>query len=242
MSNTNVFKNLQAIQIEKPVDKIINQLKDLITSGQLKPGDRLPAERLLSEKFGVGRSYIREAIMKLEFYGLIKTSPQSGTYVSGLSLKLMDSIISDIVKFNKNDFDSMMEGRYHLEISAAKLAASRRTEDDILLMKDALKDFDAKVLSDQNAVDDDMLFHIRLAGATKNTFIESMLLVLIPDLIRNINDKEVCDVDISHQAITEHHHILDAIINQDVEAAENAMRTHLRKYSNTAISNSSIAF
>lgn len=240
MSTINVLKSLKAIEIEKPVDKIINQLKDLITSGQLKPGDRLPAERLLSERFGVGRGYIREAIMKLEFYGLIKTSPQSGTYVSGLSLKVMDSIISDIVKFNKNDFDSMMEGRYYLEINAVKLAALRRTEEDIVLMEDALKDFDTKVINNQNAVDDDMLFHIRLAGATKNTFIESMLLVLIPDLIKNINDKEVCDGDKSHQAIDEHHQILDAIIRQDVEAAENAMRNHLKKYANPAIANNNV--
>ena len=100
-----LIENITAIQMESPVDKIIGQLKQLITSGQLKPNDRLPAERVLSEKFGVGRGYIREAILKLEFYGLLKTNPQSGTYVAGLSINVIDSIISDIIKFNKDDFN-----------------------------------------------------------------------------------------------------------------------------------------
>jgi len=81
------FSNIEAIVIENPVDKIINQIKILISSAQLKPGNRLPSERLLAERFGVGRGYIREAILKLEFYGLLKTSPQIGTYVSGFSIK-----------------------------------------------------------------------------------------------------------------------------------------------------------
>ena len=83
------IETIKSIEVESPVDKIIGQLKQLITSGQLQPGDRLPAERILAEKFGVGRSYVREAILKLEFYGLLRTNPQSGTYVSGLSIKVL---------------------------------------------------------------------------------------------------------------------------------------------------------
>ncbi len=70
-----VFENIETIKIENPVDNIIKQIKAPITSGQLKSGDRLPAERLLAERFGVGRGYIREAILKLQFYGLLKTTP-----------------------------------------------------------------------------------------------------------------------------------------------------------------------
>ena len=72
MEKSGVFKNIEAIVIENPVDKIIRQIKLLISSGQLKPGDRLPAERILAERFGVGRGYIREVILKLEFYSLLK--------------------------------------------------------------------------------------------------------------------------------------------------------------------------
>ncbi len=228
MENTNVFDNIETIKIETPVDKIINQLRNLIGSGQLKPGDRLPAERVLAERFGVGRGYIREAILKLEFYGLLKTSPQSGTYVAGLSIKIMDSIFTDIISFNKDDFGSLIEARYYTEINAARLAAERRTEADLTEMKDALAEFDAKINSGKEAIEEDLLFHIKIAGATKNTVIESMILILIPDLI---NLKTLMGLDIHKEknyTIAQHHKILKAITKQDAVAAGKAMGEHLQ--------------
>ena len=73
-----MLDNFNKIKIESPVEIIIRQIRNLISSGQLKSGDRLPPERKLAEKLGVGRSHIRDAIRKLEFYGILKTLPQSG--------------------------------------------------------------------------------------------------------------------------------------------------------------------
>ena len=84
-----MLENFQKIIVEKPVDKIINQIRTLIISGELKPGDKLPPERRLAEKFGVSRGPVREAIQKLEFYGILKTQPQSGTLVAGIGLSLI---------------------------------------------------------------------------------------------------------------------------------------------------------
>ncbi|RME34565.1 MAG: FadR family transcriptional regulator, partial [Deltaproteobacteria bacterium] len=71
--SNNLLDNFREIEIESPVDKIIRQIRDLISGGHLKPGDRLPPERQLAEKLGVGRTHVREAIRKLEFYGILKT-------------------------------------------------------------------------------------------------------------------------------------------------------------------------
>lgn len=228
MEAIKAFDSIETIKIESPVDLIIKQLRFLISSGQLKPGDRLPAERVLAERFGVGRGYVREAILKLEFYGLLKTSPQSGTYVAGLGLKILDSIFTDIVNFNKEDFASLIEGRYYLEVNAARLAAERRTQPDLDKMSEALAEYDAIMMNGQSAVEEDMLFHIRIAGATKNTVIESMILILIPDLIKNIVEKNICHND-KDQRIAEHHRLLDAITRQDVEEAGQAMADHLQE-------------
>ncbi|AMP98563.1 GntR family transcriptional regulator [Pedobacter cryoconitis] len=221
------IETIKSIELETPVDKIIGQLKQLITSGQLQPGDRLPAERILAEKFGVGRSYVREAILKLEFYGLLKTNPQSGTYVAGLSIKVLDSIITDIIKFNKEDFNALLEARYYLELDAVKLAAERRTEKDLESLKEALMDYEAKVNANQNAVEEDMIFHIRIAKASKNSVIESMILILIPDLIKSIVENKICGDNRGKLAIEEHRKILKAIVDQDIDAAENAVAAHL---------------
>jgi GntR family transcriptional regulator, transcriptional repressor for pyruvate dehydrogenase complex len=223
------FQNIEAIKIESTADKIIRQLRNLISTGQLKPGDRLPAERVLAERFGVGRGYIREAILKLEFYGLLKTSPQSGTYVSGFSLKILDSIFSDIVNFNKEDFASLIEARYHLEINSARLAAERRTADDIEQMSKALKEYDSKFVKGEIAVDEDLLFHIKIASATKNTVIESMILILVPDLIKIINLIDRGESRNKKYAVVQHHKVLDAIIDRDGDAAGEAMAEHLKE-------------
>jgi GntR family transcriptional repressor for pyruvate dehydrogenase complex len=228
MEKLEAFDNITTIKIESPVDIIIGQLKNLIATGQLKPGDRLPAERLLAERFGVGRGYIREAILKLEFYGLLKTSPQSGTYVAGFSIKIIDSIFADIINFNKNDFASLIEARYYMEINAAKLAAERRTDEDIVQMQDALREFDNKINTGNEAIEEDLLFHIKIAGATKNSVIESMIIILIPELIKL---KKLLGLDIDREKnyiIDAHHKILNAILNKDSEAAGMAMAEHLQ--------------
>ena len=222
-----LIDNIQAIQVESPVDKIIRQLKQLIVSGQLKPGDRLPAERALSEKFGVGRSYVREAILKLEFYGLLKTNPQSGTYVSGLSIKVIDSLITDIIKFNKDDFSAMVEARYYLELDSVRLAAERKSLEDIEAIEQAMNDYEAKVNNGESAVEEDMLFHVMIARATKNSVIESMILNLIPDLIKHITENKICGDNRGKAAVEEHKAIFEALKAGDIDAAENAMAGHL---------------
>jgi GntR family transcriptional repressor for pyruvate dehydrogenase complex len=227
MDTADIIQSIKSIEVESPTDKIIQQLKQLIVSGQLKPGDRLPAERVLAEKLGVGRSYVREAIRKLEFFGLLKTSPQSGTYVSGYSIKMIEGVLTDIINFNKDDFSALIEARYYMEINAARLAAMRRTGEDLALIRSAVEDYDLKVNNKQDAIQEDMFIHLRIANATKNSVFESMLLMLLPDIIRNIVEKKICGDNRGLRAMAEHHEILQAIADQDADAAGAAMAAHL---------------
>ena len=111
---------------------IISKIKDLINLKNLEPGDKLPSERMLSEKFEVSRSNVREAIQKLEFYGLLRSIPQSGTFVANIGVIAMNGMIEDILRLDEPDFKSLVETRILLELKTARLAAIRRTEDDLL--------------------------------------------------------------------------------------------------------------
>jgi GntR family transcriptional repressor for pyruvate dehydrogenase complex len=227
MESSNIIETFTAIKVETPVDKIIRQLRQLISTGQLKPGDKLPAERILAERFGVGRGYVREAILKLEFYGLLKTTPQSGTYVAGLSIKILETLLGDVINLNKDDFGALVEARYFMELNSVKLAAQRRTDTDLAEIEAALIDHERKVSRGVSSFEEDMVFHIKIAAATKNQVIESMMLIVVPDLIRTIVENNVCGADRSTRAIADHKNILDAIALQDVAAAEAAMHVHL---------------
>ena len=116
---------------ENASNLIISKIRDWINYKNLEPGDKLPSERQLSEKFGVSRSAIREAIQKLEFYGLLKSMPQSGTFVTDIGTTALNGMIEDIVSLESPDFKSLVETRILLELKTVKLAAIRRTEEDM---------------------------------------------------------------------------------------------------------------
>jgi len=129
-----MLENLQKIHIENPVDLIITQIKDLISSGTIKPGEKLPPERKLAEHFGVSRGQVREAITKLQLYGIVKVQPQSGTTVNGIGIVALEGLITDILELEQSDFKSLVETRILLETEAARLAAVNCTADDLVQM------------------------------------------------------------------------------------------------------------
>lgn len=222
-----MLNSLQKIKIEKPVDKIIDQIRTLITSGDLKPGDKLPPERKLAEHLGVGRGPVRDAIRKLEFYGILRTLPQSGTVVAGIGLTAIEGLITDVLRLEPSDFGSLVETRVILEVNAAKLAAVRRSADDIIILQNALKGYEEKIEQGTAAVEEDLLFHLKIAEASKNRALKSLMMIITPDIVKSFIDLKVCSSDRFKKTVKEHHEIINHIIDQNPEAAGEAMRKHL---------------
>ncbi len=224
----NMLKNFQEIAVETPVDKIIGQIRGLISSGQLKPGDRLPSERKLAEKLGVGRTHVRDAIAKLEFYGILKTLPQSGTIVEGIGITALEGLITDVLKLEESEFSDLVETRVLLETQAARTAALRRTTEDIINMKNALDAYEAKVKNGLPAVEEDLLFHLTIAEAGRNTVLKSLMLIITPDIVKNFTKLDVCKDGRFYRSLEEHKVILEFIVNQKPELAAKAMEEHLQ--------------
>ncbi len=228
MPESDFLRNFEEIEIETPVDKIVRQIHSLITSGQLKPGDRLPPERKLAEKLGVGRTSVRDAIRKLEFYGILKTLPQSGTIVAGTGIAALEGVISNVLKIENSDFAALVETRVLLETHAAALAAQRRTSDDIVNIQNALDAYARKVESGDQAVEEDLMFHLKIAEASKNTVLKSLMLIITPDIVNSFIKLDICKDGRFNLAMEEHQLILNHIINQDAELAAQAMEEHLK--------------
>ena len=172
-----MLENLKKTEISSPVDFIIHQIRTLISSGELKPGERLPSERKLAEQLGKSRGQVREALSKLEFYGILKTVPQSGTVVTGIGIVALEGLITDVLKLEESDFHSLVETRVTLETRAAYLAAQRRSSDDIVVMANALEAYERKILNNQEAVEEDLMFHIKIAEASKNIVLKSLMML-----------------------------------------------------------------
>jgi len=222
-----MLDSFSKIQIESPVDKIVEQIKGLVDTGELVSGQRLPSERALAVHLNVGRSYVRDAIKKLEFFGVLRTSPQSGTYVVGVGVNALQGLISDVLSFEGHEFNSLLETRMLIECESASLAAIRRTDQDIAELQEAFNQHKAILESGKTSVEVDLLFHVKIAEASKNTVLQSLMMIITPDIIKRYDELNICQGDDIQKPLLEHQQILDCIIAKDALGANSAMATHL---------------
>ena len=213
---------------KKTQDSIIINIRNLINYKNLEPGDKLPSERMLSEKFEVSRSNVREAIQKLEFYGLLKSIPQSGTFVANIGVIAMNGMIEDILRLEDSDFKSLVETRILLELKTVRLAALRRSDKNLVQLKKALDAYEDKAKKGEDAVQEDLLFHLAIAKACGNSTINTYMLIITPEIITNFKKHHVCDDSQSFQAIQEHKDIYNAIVNQNPKEAKEKMKIHFK--------------
>lgn len=209
--------------------QVIFKIRNLINNKNLEPGDKLPSERMLSEKFEVTRSTIREAIQKLEFYGLLKSIPQSGTFVAEIGVVAINGMIDDILRLEDPDFKSLVETRILLELKTVRLAAIKRTDQDLKTLKEALEAHAAKVENGEDAVQENLLFHLAIAKASGNSTMNTFMLIITPEIITNFEKYHVCGEELSHLGIQEHRLIYEAIKEQNPQLAKERMKTHFKE-------------
>ena len=215
-------------EIQSTKKMIISSLKDLINFKNLEPGDKLPSERMLSEKFNVSRGNLRDALQTLEYYGLVKSIPQSGTFVADIGITALNGMIDDILSLPVPSFKELVEARIFLELKGVKLAAIRRTTDDLIRMEKALIAYSDKVNAGEDAVQEDLLFHLAIARASGNPTLNTFMLKITPEIINNFEKHHVCDKDTAFIGIQEHNAIIDAIRDNDPDAAKDAMKKHFK--------------
>lgn len=206
-------------------DQVITKIKELINSGVLKPGDRLPAERKMAADFGFGRAQVREALHKLEFYGIIKTLPQSGSVINRLDITALDGLIMDVINLQDYDFFSLVETRILLEEKSIGMCAERRTKDDLVMIEKAHDNF-VKYWDSEDRVSYDFAFHRAIAEASHNPVVKAMLLIITPDILHVYNKERFCAP--SKTVVEEHIAMLDAIRQKDSGKASGLMRQHMQ--------------
>ncbi len=209
-------------------NEIVGKIRDYINFKNLEPGDKLPSERMLSERFGISRNNLRDAIQALEFYGILESIPQSGTYIANIGGVALNGMISDILSLDDPDFKSLVETRILLELKAAKLAALRRTEAQLSHMKGTLEAYTQKVLQGEDAVQEDLLFHLAIAKASGNSTMNTFMLTITPEIIINFAKYHVCDENQAFVGIDEHKAIYEAIKDMNPQLAKQMMKLHFR--------------
>ena len=209
---------------------VICKIRDLINAKNLGRGDKLPSERVMSEKFDVKRNHIREAIRKLEFYGVLKSMSQSGTFLA-IGLTGFNGIVNEIVSLDAPSFNELVETRISLELKVVRLASQRRTDSDLKHIRETLNTFKTKIIDGDDYLEEDLLFHLAIAKASKNNTMVSLMLLLIPPMLKTYERDTVCEGDQVISEIKKHEDIYLAIESKDSELATKMMKEHFFKLS-----------
>lgn len=226
--NLDILSKNENQEITTRVKKIISQISELINRKHLQPGDKLPAERILAEQFGVSRRSIRAAILKLESYGILISMPQSGTFVANIGSIAMNGMINDILSLGLPNFKSLVETRILLELKAVRLAAKRRSESDLIRIKEALEAHEAKLVSGEDAVQEDLLFHLAIAKAGGNVTINQIMIGITPQIIVEFKKYHTDYNSLDALRILEHKEIYEAIKDQNPKLAKKTMKNHFK--------------
>lgn len=219
-------KAFRVVRKTRVSEEIIGQVRDLITSGRLKVGDRLPAERELAATLHVGRSTVREAIRAMESLGILEARPGEGTFlVSNPSEQQPDPVTANAFKSWENQ-RKLFEVRMVIEPDLAALAARRASFEQIVRMRTILQEQEAMVKRGETGIKSDTGFHFLLAEAAGND-----ILVRIMDSLMNLlHETREATLNTGGRPIRsmkQHRAILRAIESRDPVAAERRMREHI---------------
>lgn len=211
--------------------ELVESIGQRIRDGQLAAGDKLPTEAEIMTEFGVSRTVVREALSKLQAGGQVETRHGVGTFVVGAGEGGNFRIVPEQVE-TLRDVVAVLELRIGLEAEAAALAATRRSDANLLALRGSLAAFAQALADDTDAVVPDMHFHMEVARATQNQHFAELMGYLGTMLIprARVNSARLAGEgrrEYLQRVHAEHESIVNAIANRDPEAARAAMRTHL---------------
>jgi DNA-binding FadR family transcriptional regulator len=216
---------------ERVSQHIVDQIKSLLRDGKLVPGDRLPSERELCERFGVSRVTVREALRVLEAGGLIqiRVGARGGAFFTSPTAARLGEGLADLLQLSPLTAADVTEARMVFELGIIPYAVERATAEDIADLQVLVKEAEQALKNDAYTMDMSAAFHTRLASCTHNPAIEMLVQSFHGPLLMSLNEARVNAPLMGRKGTTEHGQLVKAIEQRDVEAAMKVMKTHLQR-------------
>ncbi len=217
------------ISVPKPHDVLANHLRDGILRGEIAEGDALPSERELVDQTGLTRGAVREALKTLSVEGLVQTRHGrfGGSVVTLPGQESMTTAINRFVQGRKLSLRTLQETRDALEPFLARLAAERRTEEDLRELKSLHDDLVAAVSNFQEFSSLNVKWHNAVAKASGNELLAAVLYSIAHGVHIATSMEEYDTMETRKQVIHIHARINDAIAAGNADLAERGMRQHM---------------
>jgi GntR family transcriptional regulator, transcriptional repressor for pyruvate dehydrogenase complex len=218
-------RSFRPVRRSQLVDEVIAQLRLRISSGDLKVGDRLPAEAVLVSELGVGRTTLREAVRVLEHAGLFEVRQGSGTY-----LRSITDTDTFAPKLRHARVLEVLDVRRALEIEMTRMAAAYRTDAALVAIRDALDRMRRGMeSSDERAfINAEMEVYRVIAAGTQNSIMIEIY-VLFSEALRLALTQIVAIPGVMPDCLSRHEQLFKAIAARDVERAEAVVKAHLER-------------
>jgi GntR family transcriptional repressor for pyruvate dehydrogenase complex len=207
-------------------DRAAEEILDMVISGGLRPGERLPPERELCERLGVSRTVVREALNLVEARGLVSIEHGRGAVVSGGEPRAVRDTLGLLLRVKPKTLWELLEMRGILEVEVAGLAADRAGPEDVEGMRLQVEKMRGSIGAPEGYVDADVEFHALLARAARNGVLLTMLDPVV-DLLRASRRVSAARPGNAQRALVEHERILGRVEVGDAEGARREMRAHL---------------
>ena len=220
-----VSPKFKPIKQEKISTKIAEQIKTLINSGELKPGDALPPERELVKVFHVSRASLREALNTLAGMGFLEMSQKHRTIVKSLASGRITDPLHHLLREDVQTVFELIEVRKAVETWSAYHAAKRATADDIARLEKSVESMRLKIEQDISVVEDDANFHLAISEATHNK-IQTHLMFSIYDILKESLGRYYESIKMK-DVYEQHCKVVDAIKKRDAALASRRMHEHL---------------
>jgi GntR family transcriptional repressor for pyruvate dehydrogenase complex len=208
------------------VDDTADKIRQMIFSGEIKPGELLPSRKELAEQFDVGISTIHEAVQSLSTVGLVESRPGKGTWVrhDALESVIHPSIITN--RFGEIDADTIYEARLFIEVALAELAARKATPEDVERIWAALSEAHEVIADDEDFVGADWDFHLAIAEAAHNELLQAFY-HLARELLLDFIEDAISLPNVKEEATEYHVAQAQAIEQHDPQKARQAALDHM---------------
>jgi GntR family transcriptional regulator, transcriptional repressor for pyruvate dehydrogenase complex len=225
------FAALRPLKRSRLFEDLVERLGQLVGEAGMAPGDRFPPERELSERLGVSRTSIRQAMVVLQSQGFVDVRHGEGVFLrrsQGFG-ELLPRLLE-----RRRRLPEVFEAREALEVKLAELAAVRRGRNDLAAMRRALRRMTDEVAAGGTGIEGDTEFHDAIAAAARNKVLEHVIGGLA-DAIRESHEESLAEPGRPRESIEAHRRILSAIEERSPQRAAETMRDHLRVVADVAL-------
>jgi GntR family transcriptional regulator, transcriptional repressor for pyruvate dehydrogenase complex len=214
------------IKKTRVAEEVADRIRVLMLDGTFPPGQPLPSERHLAERFGVSRGSIRDALRTLETIGLLETRHGQGTFPHELSVDRLVAPLASVMAYRSDLQDELLDVRKMFEPAVARFAAQRATEEDLVDLQSILDAQRQKLKNGQSAIVEDTAFHAILARSTRNRVVMSIMATL-NDLLVESRTQSLQQKGRPARSMDGHEAVVAALRRRDADGAAQAMYNHI---------------